>query len=110
MPGFPHDQRRNRRYHYLKSFEPAKLVHVNSEREILAEPLDISRIGLGCIVNLHVEVGDVIVLEFPNRMIRLIVRNCVPTVTNKDKYRCGLEIVEDNCDLHEIYPHPMVTP
>ena len=96
----PADQRYFPRYEAV-SQEFRGQMHLQSDpaRPLDGQVTDVSRDGIGAVLNQPVAVGEHIVLRFANRSLTFIVRYCQEDLIHRGKYRVGLQrigVVKDN--------------
>lgn len=99
------DRRRHRRYS-ITGKVPGKILAADAE-EIVFIAVDVSRYGLGIIVDRPIANGAIVNYQIDSRksiplQVKWVVGPVIEDEDMEEVYRCGLHVTDERIDLEEI--------
>lgn len=82
---------------------PGKLIDYDRHEPIHAVATDVSRSGLGIMVQVVLRPGQILTLVTGDKNLSLRVVHTYPHLTRVGSFICGLELIEGNHNLESIF-------
>lgn len=96
-------QRVETKRYLLKGFLPGRLMDAACQLQIVARPIDVSRRGLGLIVNQSIKVGTFVWFQVDDKKIKLELAYCHSHLGIDNAFKCGFFTKDPDCSLEDIF-------
>jgi hypothetical protein len=96
-------QRTETKRYLLKGFLPGRLMDATGQLQIQARPIDVSRRGLGLIINQAIQIGTHVWFQFDDKKIKLELAYCHSHLGIDNAFKCGFFTKDPDLSLEELF-------